>query len=67
VRIVTHDSRQGEFLQPTRKGDPDAPLSDSDLSAKFLELAEPVLGAEKAVALLNRIWTLEALPHIRAL
>lgn len=67
VRIVTHDGRQGEFLQPTRKGDPDSPLSDSDLSAKFLELAEPVLGVEKAVSLLNRIWTLEALPHIRDL
>jgi 2-methylcitrate dehydratase PrpD len=67
VRIVTHDGQQGEFLQPTRKGDPDAPLSDNDLSAKFLELAEPVLGQDKAARLLDRIWTLEAVLHIRDL
>lgn len=67
IRIVTHDGRSREFLQPTRKGDPDAPLSDSDLSAKFLELAEPVLGPDKAASLLSRIWALESMPDIREL
>ena len=64
---MTHDGHSREFLQPTRKGDPDAPLSDSDLSAKFLELAEPVLGPDKAASLLDRIWTLESMPDIRDL
>ena len=32
------------ILQPTRKGDPDAPLSDAELDEKYLELAAPVIG-----------------------
>jgi 2-methylcitrate dehydratase PrpD len=67
VRIVTRDGRSAEYLQPTRKGDPDAPLTDSDLNAKFLELAQPVLGEDKAVRLLDRIWSLENMPSIRSL
>jgi hypothetical protein len=30
--------------QHTRKGDPDLPLSDAELNAKFTELTSPVLG-----------------------
>ena len=67
VRIVTRNGRQGEFLQPTRKGDPDAPLSDKDLNAKFLELAQPVLGDGAANRLLQRIWQLESMPSVRSL
>ena len=48
--------RREEWLQPTRKGDPDAPLSDAELEGKFLELASPVLGADKAKGLLSRLW-----------
>jgi 2-methylcitrate dehydratase PrpD len=61
---VTITLRNGEALeryQPTRKGDPDAPLSDDDLSAKFRELATPVIGAA-AEALLSALWTGTALP-----
>lgn len=67
VRIVARDGRQGEFLQPTRKGDPDAPLSDEDLNAKFLELTPPVLGGGAATQLLQRIWQLETMPSVRSL
>ncbi|MBI1943241.1 MAG: MmgE/PrpD family protein, partial [Betaproteobacteria bacterium] len=52
--------RSGEHLQPTRIGDPDAPLTDAQLEQKYLELAAPVLGEEKARALLSRLWKLEA-------
>jgi 2-methylcitrate dehydratase PrpD len=48
--------RRAEWLQPTRKGDPDAPLSDAELEGKFLELASPVVGGEKAKGLLSRLW-----------
>jgi 2-methylcitrate dehydratase PrpD len=48
--------RREEWLQPTRKGDPDAPLSDAELEDKFLELASPVLGAERAKGLLTDLW-----------
>jgi 2-methylcitrate dehydratase PrpD len=59
IAIETKGGRRGEHLQPTRKGDPDMPLSDSELEDKFLELATPVLGAAAARALVARLWTLE--------
>jgi 2-methylcitrate dehydratase PrpD len=51
--------RREEHLQPTRVGDPDAPLSDVQLEAKYLELSAPVLGEAKARELLARLWRLE--------
>jgi hypothetical protein len=53
-----------QWLQPTRKGDPDAPLSDEELSDKFLELAAPVCGAAAATALLGRLWAVDALTSV---
>ena len=47
VAFVARDGRQEEFLQPTRIGDPDAPLSGAQLDAKYLELAGPVLGEDR--------------------
>lgn len=60
VSIETMDGRRSEHLQPTRKGDPDAPLSDEDLSDKFLELAGPILGEAAARARLAQLWRLDA-------
>ncbi len=62
VVIETRDGRRHEVLQPTRKGDPDAPLSDAELEAKFVELAAPVLGDARARTLLERLWQLDAAP-----
>jgi 2-methylcitrate dehydratase PrpD len=59
IAIETRDGRRGDFLQPTRKGDPDMPLSDAELEDKFLELTMPVLGDADARALAARLWTLE--------
>ena len=59
VTIVARDGRRGEHLQPTRKGDPDAPLSDRELEAKYLELAAPVVGDARARELLARLRRLE--------
>ncbi|MEG3064328.1 MAG: MmgE/PrpD family protein, partial [Comamonas sp.] len=42
-----------------RKGDPELPLSDSELEHKFLELATPVIGAGPATRLLQNIWALD--------
>jgi len=66
VAIEARDGRREEFLQPTRIGDPDAPLQDAQLEAKYLELAGPVLGEAKAKALLGRLWRLEALQSLDA-
>jgi len=56
---ITARGRREELLQPTRKGDPDMPLSDSELEDKFRELASPVLGTQGAASLLARLWKLE--------
>ena len=66
VAIEARDGRREEFFQPTRIGDPDAPLSDAQLEAKYLELAGPVLGEAKAKELLGRLWRLEALTSLGA-
>ena len=58
VRIQLENGKSEEWLQPTRKGDPDMPLSDQELNDKFLELAGPVLGA-KANTRLEQLWRLE--------
>ncbi|MBI3709632.1 MAG: MmgE/PrpD family protein [Proteobacteria bacterium] len=59
VEIETKDGRRLRHFQPTRKGDPDAPLSDAELDAKFLELATPAIGAAAAGHLLSRLWTID--------
>lgn len=56
VAIELKDGRRVDHYQRTRIGDPDAPLSDAQVSDKFLELAGPVLGAEKARAVLAELW-----------
>ncbi len=59
VAVELSNGKSEEWLQPTRKGDPDAPLSDAELEAKYLELAGPVLGEGRARKLLERLWRLE--------
>ncbi|MFL1461657.1 MmgE/PrpD family protein [Roseococcus sp. DSY-14] len=64
ARVTLHlaDGRVLRRFQPTRKGDPDDPLTDAELSAKFHELAAPVLGAAGAAALERAILHGDALP-----
>lgn len=62
VTIETRDGRRTEHDQTTRKGDPDAPLADGELEAKFRELAVPVIGDPRAGTLLERLWRLERAP-----
>ncbi len=56
---ITAKGRREEYLQPTRKGDPEMPLTDAELEAKFLELAVPVIGEREARSQLERLWNLE--------
>ena len=59
ARVAIHArGRREEHLQPTRIGDPDAPLSDAQLEEKYLELAVPVLGESQARDKLRQLWTL---------
>jgi len=64
VAIETRDGRRETLLQPTRIGDPEAPLSDAQLDAKVLELAGPVLGEAAARDLLAHLWRLDTSPGV---
>ena len=59
VVIETRDGRLLEHLQPNRKGDPEEPLTDAELEGKFMELSSPVIGEQRARALLDRLWMLD--------
>ncbi len=61
VTLTLRDGRVLEHFQPTRKGDPDLPLSDPELDAKFLELAGPAMRDDPA-NLLAALRTGDALP-----
>ncbi|MGH8732464.1 MAG: MmgE/PrpD family protein, partial [Burkholderiales bacterium] len=58
VAIRARGKRE-EWLQPTRIGDPEAPLSDRALEEKYFELVAPVLGEARAREVLARLWKLE--------
>ena len=62
VWVKLHDGRELYRYQPNRKGDPDAPLSDDELSEKFRELVVPVIGTTATDHLLRALWTGDALP-----
>jgi 2-methylcitrate dehydratase PrpD len=59
ICVTTKSGQIIEHYQHTRKGDPDLPLSDDELNAKFTELTAPVLGSEKTEQLLKNLWQLD--------
>jgi 2-methylcitrate dehydratase PrpD len=65
--IVTVTDRAGqrhEAVRNTRKGDPDDPLTDAELAAKFEDLSEPVLGAGRSARLAGQLWRLDELATV---
>ncbi|MCP5154451.1 MAG: MmgE/PrpD family protein [Ectothiorhodospiraceae bacterium] len=67
VEVLRTDGSRLSHHAPTRKGDPDAPLTDAELVDKFEELAFPVLGEARARRLLARLQTLETVSDMAAL
>ncbi len=59
LELELTDGRRLRHLQPTRKGDPDFPLSDAEIEAKFLELSLPVIGRPAAAKLLASLRSLD--------
>ncbi len=59
--ITMNDGTRHEHFAPCRKGDPEAPLSDSEINAKFNELVAPVLGEAACNRLLAQLWQLDSL------
>jgi len=66
VAITTTDGQRVEHFAPYRKGDPEAPLTDAEIEAKFLELAGPVIGDAHAHRLLKQLWKLDTLDGLPA-
>jgi 2-methylcitrate dehydratase PrpD len=58
VTVLTTDGTELTSLRPTRRGDPDLPLTDGELDAKFVELVGATLGTDRARTLLARLWGL---------
>ncbi len=62
VEIELNDGKLFKHFQPTRKGDPEMPLTDDEVNEKFIELAMPVIGDVPARELLAALWALEKRP-----
>jgi len=67
VTVHTRDDHRLSFHAPTRKGDPDNPLSDDEISEKFMELAGPVIGSSEARDLLAVLWRIQSFDDLAAL
>lgn len=62
--------RSGEWVHSSTKwpkGDPENPVSDAELAEKFLTLAAPVVGRDRAAALHARLARLESLTRMSEL
>jgi len=67
VTIETVDGRVLTQRNPTRRGDPDKPLTEADIADKYWEMVEPVLGRGAGGRLLDALWSLETLADMRDL
>ena len=67
AEIDTTDGRTVSYFSPTRKGDPDHPLTDEELNEKYAELAVPVIGETAAQTLAERLWAVEHLATVNML
>jgi 2-methylcitrate dehydratase PrpD len=67
VTLVDRAGRRHEVTRDTRKGDPDDPLTDTELAGKYADLAEPVLGPELSSRLARQLWRLDQLATVRDL
>jgi len=64
LRLELRNGQVIEHEQPIRKGDPEDPLTDEELDAKFEELVEPLLGKLGAVELRELIRRGRELPGL---
>jgi 2-methylcitrate dehydratase PrpD len=65
--VETKDGKIIDYMQQTRKGAPDNPLTDSELEDKYYELVAPEIGDDGAKRLLDGIWAIETLDNIQNL
>jgi 2-methylcitrate dehydratase PrpD len=59
VEVILRNGRRFTHFQPHRKGDPELPLSDSELSDRLIDVTAAVIGDGAARALLDKLWLLD--------
>ncbi len=64
VTIRTRDGRAVSHTTDHNKGTPGNPLSDDELSAKFVDLAAPALGEDRSRQILGELWRFDELPDV---
>jgi 2-methylcitrate dehydratase PrpD len=67
VTVAFHDGTTASSLRNTRKGDPDDPLTDSELREKFDDLVVPLMGPLQARHLSESLWRIVHLTDMREL
>ena len=67
VVITTNDGASFEESAPAPKGTPRLPVSEEEITGKYLAMAVPVIGSEKARALMEFVLGLETCDSVSAL
>lgn len=67
VTVTTGDGRTLSLRVDEPYGSPSNPLDDGALEAKFLGLASPILGDDRAAEIAARFWALDQEPDMRPL
>ena len=64
VEVETNSGKRLATRCPTRKGDPDNPLSGDEINTKYRELADPILGQAASVRLLAALWAIDGIADL---
>jgi 2-methylcitrate dehydratase PrpD len=67
IAITLDDGRRLDHAVRHNKGTPAKPMSDAEIEAKFLELAEPRVGSDVAGDVVHRCWELERCGDVGAI
>jgi 2-methylcitrate dehydratase PrpD len=67
VTITMRNGRSYTARVVHPRGDPENPLSDEELQAKFRQLVVPLLGPEKTERIVKRVRELESLDDVSKL
>jgi 2-methylcitrate dehydratase PrpD len=67
LTVRTTDGRTLHARRDTRRGDPDDPLTDDEMTTKFVDIVEPMLGARVTADLAVALWAIGDLGRVRTL
>ncbi|MFC1899870.1 MmgE/PrpD family protein [Chloroflexota bacterium] len=64
TEITTHDGKVHSCRIEYPKGHPDNPMTDEEINDKFYSLAEPPMGKDKAIKIIDTVYSLEQMSDI---